>query len=182
MNSMEKLNFRALEIDGTNYLPWSLDVEAHLATKNLQDTIITDAGISLQEKAKALILIRHHLAEALKTQYMNEYNPRILWDELKLRFDHMRIISLPAACYDWINLRVQDFATVASYNSELFGITSQLAVCGHKVDDEEQIERTLSTFHATNLILSAQYRNMNFTKYSELIAHMLLAEKRQTTS
>jgi hypothetical protein len=27
------------------------------------------------------------------------------------------------------------------------------------------------------LILSAQYRNMNFTKYSEQRAHMLLAEK-----
>jgi hypothetical protein len=47
---------------------------------------------------------------------------------------------------------VQDFATVASYNSELFHITSQLAVWGHKMDDEEQIERTLSIFHATNLI------------------------------
>jgi hypothetical protein len=109
----------------------------YLTSKNLQDAILTDTGISLQEKAKALISIRHHLAEALKTQYMNEYNPRILWDELKLRFDHMRIISLPAACHDWINLRVEDFATVASYNSELFCITSKLAVCGHKVDNEE---------------------------------------------
>jgi hypothetical protein len=63
MNSIEKLNFQALEIDRIN-LPWSSDVEAHLSAKNLQDKIITDTGISLQEKAKALVLIRHHLAEA----------------------------------------------------------------------------------------------------------------------
>lgn len=48
-----------------------------------------------------------------------------------------------------------------------------------KVGDEEQIEKTLSTFHSTNLVISTQYRNMQFTKYSELIAHMLLAEKHQ---
>lgn len=110
---------------------------------------------------------------------MNEYNPRILWDELKLRFDHLRTISLPAASHDWINLRVQDHTMVANYNNELFRITSQLSVCGHPIDDAEQIERTLSTFHPTNLVLAAQYRNMNFTKYSELMAHMLLAEKHQ---
>jgi hypothetical protein len=31
----EKLKFWALEINGINYLPWSLDIEAHLAAKNL---------------------------------------------------------------------------------------------------------------------------------------------------
>jgi hypothetical protein len=31
-------------------------------------------------------------------------------------------------------------------------------------------------FHATNLIFSAKYININFTKYLELIAHMLLAK------
>jgi hypothetical protein len=67
----------------------------------------------------------------------------------------MIIISLSAVHHDLINLRVQNFATIASYNSELFRITSQLAICGHKMDVEEQIERTMSTFHATNLILLA---------------------------
>lgn len=75
---MEKLHFKALKIDGSNYLSWSLDAEAHLASKDLQDAIITDEEINLQQKARALILIRHHLAEPLKIQYMNQYNPRIL--------------------------------------------------------------------------------------------------------
>ncbi|CAM6104237.1 unnamed protein product [Calypogeia fissa] len=177
MNLIEKLQFKALTIDGANYLSWSLDIEAYLASKDLHDTIVTDASLTLQQKAKALIFIRHHLAEPLKTQYLNQFNPRILWEDLKLRFDHMRLVSLPAARHDWINLRVQDHTSVANYNGELFRITSQLAVCGHPVADDEQIERTLSTFNARNLILAAQYQNMGFTKHSELIAHMLNAEK-----
>lgn len=75
---MEKLNFKPLERDNNNYLSWSLDVEAHLASKAMEDTIITDVGPNLQQKAKALILICHHLAEPLKIQYMNAFNPRIL--------------------------------------------------------------------------------------------------------
>lgn len=176
---MENLLFQALNIDGSNYLSWSLDVEAHLASKDLQDSILTDNGPTLQDKAKALILIRHHLAESLKRQYMNEYNPRKLWDDLHSRFDHTRTIFLPAARHDWVNLRVQDHKTIAEYNSELFRIVAQLAICGQPVTDEEQIEKTLSTLHSTNLVISTQYRNMRFTKYSELIAHMLLAEKHQ---
>jgi hypothetical protein len=62
---------------------------------------------------------------------------------------------------------------------KLFQITSQVAVCGQPMPDEELIDKTLSTFHATNFILAIQYRNMKFIKYLELIAYMLLAEKHQ---
>lgn len=96
MNTIEKLNFQALKIDGANYLSWSLDIDAHLASKGLEDTTIIDTGPALQDKAWALIFIRHHLVEPLKTQYMNEFNPRVLWEELKSRFDHMR--DLFACC------------------------------------------------------------------------------------
>lgn len=176
---MEKLSFQPLSIDGSNYLSWSLDTEAHLNAKGLQDTILTDAGPTLQQKAQGLILIRHHLAYSLKRQYLNEANPRILWDELQSGFNHTRTIALPAARHDWINLRVQDHKSMAEYNSELFRIVAQLALCGHPVQDEEQIEKTLSTLHSTNLVLATQYRNMKFQRYSELIAHMLLSEKHQ---
>lgn len=179
MTAIEKLNFQALRIDGSNYLTWSLDVEAHLAAKDLQDTIITDEGVTLQQKARSLVFIRHHLEEPLKIQYMNELNVRILWEALQLRFNHMRTITLPASRHDWINLRVQDFPSIAAYNGELFRITAHMAVCGHPITDEEQIEKTLSTLHATNHIISTQYRNMAFTRYSELIAHMLMSERHQ---
>jgi hypothetical protein len=179
MSSIEKLNFKALSIDGANYLSWALDVEVYLASKGLDDTISTDTGPTMQQRAQALMMIRHHLEEPLKIQYMNELNPRRVWEELKSRFDHLKLISLPAARHDWMNLRVQDFNTIAAYNSELFRITAQLAICGHPVPEDEMIEKTLSTFHAANIILASQYRNMAFRRYSELIAYMLLAEKHQ---
>jgi hypothetical protein len=51
--TIEKLNFQELRIDSYNYLSWFLDVEAHLNSKNIQDTILTDNGPTLQDKAKA---------------------------------------------------------------------------------------------------------------------------------
>lgn len=96
------------------------------------------------------------------------------YEELKTHFNHTWTIFLPAARHDWINLRIQDHKSIAEYNSEFFH-----SISIDPVGDDEQIEKTLSTLHSTNPVLSTQYQNMRFTKYSELIAHMLLAEKRQ---
>lgn len=65
MANLEKLNFIALTIGGGDYLSWVLDLKAHLAAKELKDTITTDQGIIEKQKAKALTFIRHHLIEPL---------------------------------------------------------------------------------------------------------------------
>ena len=39
------------------------------------------------------------------------------------------------------------------------------------------LEKTFFTFHASNIILQQQYRQKNFTKYSELISILLTVEK-----
>ena len=39
------------------------------------------------------------------------------------------------------------------------------------------LEKTFTTFHASNVLLQQQYRERWFTKYSELIACLLVAEK-----
>lgn len=60
---------------------------------------------------------------------------------------------------------------MATYNSELFCITSMLALCGdEKVKDTNLVEKTLSMFHSSNLILTMQYRNLKFQQYMELIS------------
>jgi gag-polypeptide of LTR copia-type/Zinc knuckle len=179
MATLEKLHFSALLVDGSNYLTWSVDAETYFASLELEDTLITDNNLTLQQKAKAVFLLRQHLAPSLKTQYMNEVNPRLLWDKLKARFDHMREVWLPEARRDWYNLRVMDHTSIASYNSALFRITSQLEMCGHPVPDADKIDKTLSTFPEANIALGTQYRNMRFTVYFDLIAHLLVEEKQQ---
>ena len=39
------------------------------------------------------------------------------------------------------------------------------------------LEKTFTTFHASNVLLQQQYRERRFTKYFELIACLLVAEK-----
>ena len=38
-------------------------------------------------------------------------------------------------------------------------------------------KKTFTTFHASNVLLQQQYRERRFTKYSKLIAYLLVAEK-----
>lgn len=178
--AIAKLQFSALAIDGINYLPRSIDIAAHLEAGGLLSTI-SDSLITLERasKAKALILIRHHLETPLKIQCLHINDPKDLWEALKTRFNNQKLVFLPRARYDWLNLRVQDFPSLVAYNNELFRITSELALFGEPISEANQIEKTLSTFHPTNLILASQYRNMKFQMYSDLISYMLVTKKHQ---
>ena len=84
---------------------------------------------------------------------------------------------LPRARYEWMHLRLQDFKIVGEYNSVMFRITSQLKLCGEKITDADMLEKTFSTFHASNLVLQQQYRERGFKKYSNLISCLLVAEQ-----
>ncbi|XP_074342545.1 uncharacterized protein LOC141680140 [Apium graveolens] len=81
------------------------------------------------------------------------------------------------ARYDWLHLRLQDYKSVSEYNSTMFKITSQLKLSGENVTAKDMLEKTYSTFHANNMLLQQQYRKRGFTKYSELISVLLLAEQ-----
>ncbi|XP_076956458.1 uncharacterized protein LOC143631651 [Bidens hawaiensis] len=59
----------------------------------------------------------------------------------------------------------------------MFRITSQLILCGENITNKEMLEKTFSTFHASNMLLQQQYRERGFTKYSELISCLLMAEQ-----
>ncbi|KAK9064859.1 hypothetical protein SSX86_016241 [Deinandra increscens subsp. villosa] len=75
MSNILKLEFAALDISGKNYLPWTLDVQIHLTANNLGETINDGNTTSLQDKAKAMIFLRHHLHEDLKTRYLTVKDP-----------------------------------------------------------------------------------------------------------
>ncbi|XP_004229128.2 uncharacterized protein [Solanum lycopersicum] len=143
MSNLSKLEFVGLDIFGKNYLSWVLDVEIHLAAKRLDATITQGNEASSQDKAKAVIFLRHHLDEGLKIEYLTA-------------------TVLPRARYEWMHLRFKDFKTVIEYNSVVFRIISQLQLCGETIKDEDMLEKRLTTFHASNVISQQQYREKGF--------------------
>ena len=74
-------------------------------------------------------------------------------ENLEERYNHQKMVILPKAHYDWMHLRLQDFKTVSEYNLAIFRISSQLKLCGEKITDSDMLEKTFSTFHASNMLL-----------------------------
>ncbi|KAM1334919.1 hypothetical protein TB2_010416 [Malus domestica] len=105
-----------------------------------------------------MIFIRRHLDEALKSKYLMVEDPLVLWKALRNRYNHQTTVILPRVRYDWTHLRIQDFKSVAEYNSALFRITSQMKLCGDTITKEMLLEKTFRTFHASNMLLQQQYR------------------------
>ncbi|XP_068305056.1 uncharacterized protein [Pyrus communis] len=54
---------------------------------------------------------------------------------------------------------------------------SQMKLCGDIITEEHMLEKTLSTFHASNVLLQQQYRARGYTEYNQLISVLLVAEQ-----
>ena len=80
---------------------------------NLGATIKEGNQASLQDRAKTLIFLRHHLHEGLKNEYLMVNDPFTIWSNLKEKYDHKKTVILPKARYDWMHLRLQDFKIVS---------------------------------------------------------------------
>ncbi|XP_021761292.1 uncharacterized protein LOC110726134 [Chenopodium quinoa] len=171
MGDLMKRKFDVLDLSGYNYLEF--DAQINLKAQGFEHTIkkITiprnekDAPAQVkvptdQEKEKAIVLLRHHLYNNLKTEYLMVENAKELWDSLKGRYDHHKRVLLPSAQFEWTNLRFQDFKSVSYYNSPLYKIVSILRYCDKLVTEVQMIEKTLSTFHANNIILQQQYHEL----------------------
>ncbi|XP_070013888.1 uncharacterized protein [Nicotiana sylvestris] len=87
------------------------------------------------------------------------------------------MVTLPQARYDWAHLRLKDFKSVSEYNSAIFRITSKLKLYGDTITDYYMLEKTFTTFHASNMVLQQQYREKGFKKYSKLISLLLVAKR-----
>ncbi|KAK1583611.1 hypothetical protein Q3G72_025509 [Acer saccharum] len=129
MLKLASLKFAALEVSGENYMSWVIDTKLLLKSEGLYYTIENGADASEQDKSTAMVIIRHHLHEDLKAQYLTVTEPDVLWQELKDQFDNQPDVALPNARYQWQHLRFQDFKSVSEYNSALFKITTQLKLC-----------------------------------------------------
>ncbi|KAM3247928.1 hypothetical protein P3L10_009696 [Capsicum annuum] len=176
-NNLTKCKFIVLQSSGKNYISWVLDAEIHLNTMGLRYAIENKNTASSQNRAKAMIFLRHHLDEVLKIKYLTTKDPLVLWNSLKKRFDYLNMVILPKERYEWMHVRFQDYKSVHEYNSAMFRISSQLKLCGETVNDNDMMKNTLSTFHASNVLLQQQYREKGFNKYTELSSHLLVAEQ-----
>ncbi|CAN6715843.1 unnamed protein product [Malus baccata var. baccata] len=109
------------------------------------------------------------------TWYLTVEDPLTLWNALRSRYNHQTMV--PRARYEWTHLRIQDFKSVAEYNYVLFRITSQLKLSVDIITEENLLEKTFSTFHASNVLLQQQYKARGFTEYNQLISVLLVAEQ-----
>ena len=125
---------------------------------NLIETIKEGNEESQQDCTNVLIFLKHYLHKDMKNEYLIVKDSFTLWNNLNDRFDHQKTVILPKARYDWMHLRLQDFKTVSEYNFALFKISSRLKLCGEKIMDEDMLEKTFTTFHASNVLLQQQYR------------------------
>ena len=82
-NNLPKCEFVALQSSGKNYISWVLDAEIHLDAMGLGDAIKNENTTSSQNRAKAMIFLRHHLDEIMKIEYLTTKDPFVLWNSLK---------------------------------------------------------------------------------------------------
>ena len=82
MAKLANIDFEILDISGSNYPNWRLDLKFHLRASYLIPTITVPNETSDAEKAKAMIYIRHHIDKYLKTEYLTVEDPVELWSLL----------------------------------------------------------------------------------------------------
>ena len=92
MSNIAKPKFHVFDINGQNYQSWRLDVELHLQQEGLAESLKKNGKANDKDKANTLIFICRHLHESLKVKYLMVREPLKLWNNLKEKYDHMKIV------------------------------------------------------------------------------------------
>lgn len=50
-----------------------------------------------------------------------------------------------------------------------------------EITDRHILEKTLTTFHASNIVLQQQYRECRYNKYFKLVTTLLIVEKKMSS-
>ncbi|XP_048613174.1 uncharacterized protein LOC125587081 [Brassica napus] len=138
-----------------------------LKSRGLGRSIIQGNYATESKKFRAITIMRHHLTEDLRNQYLNIENPRDLWAELKSRYT---MVLLPKVRHEWMSLRFQDFESVDEYHFALSKIVYKLRLCGEVVTEEDLLEKIFLTADPRDLLLQHIYREKGFTTYNDLLS------------
>jgi hypothetical protein len=128
-------------------------------------------------KYNALYIIRNHLHIDLKSEYVLEEEPNVLWPTLQTRYEQQKVVISPEANHDWTMLRLQDFKSIGEYNHIVYKICARLWFCEKEPSEADKIEKTLQTMLPLDKILQHQYHAKNYQTYSDLVHDLLQTEK-----
>jgi hypothetical protein len=173
--------FEELVLDENNYPTWAMDVKISLALCGVCEAILPaeerTAPLLDLFKYNDLYIIRNHLYVDLKSEYVTEEEPNVLWAALQTRYEQQNVVILPRANHDWVMLRLQDFKSIGEYNHAIYKIYVRLRFCEKELSEADKIEKTLQTMLPSDRILQHQYRVKNYQTYSDLVHDHLQAKK-----
>jgi hypothetical protein len=84
---------------------------------NLGNTIKNENQASQQDRIEAMIFLRYHLHDDFKKKkkkYLTIKDPLTLWNNLKKRYEHQKVVILPKAYYGWMHLMLHSLKSVHS--------------------------------------------------------------------
>ncbi|KAM7496095.1 hypothetical protein LguiA_020509 [Lonicera macranthoides] len=178
--------FDILDSEGLEYHRWVSDVETTFVAKEYAATLTdpkdpTDKGPSDKVKANALMFLRKHIDPSLRWEYLQLKTPKELWDALKGRFGNIHDTLLPELTVQWNEIRLLDYKRVNDFNKDMLRLKARLNFCGKDLTEDDMIQKTLSTFPTSALILANQYRleydNKRITTFNKLINLLQVAER-----
>ena len=79
MPRFNPMDYAILNLSGDNYLEWAMNTSVTLKSRGLGRSIIQGDYATRSEKLRAITIMRHHLTEELRNQYLHIENPRDIW-------------------------------------------------------------------------------------------------------
>ncbi|XP_062001924.1 uncharacterized protein LOC133719768 [Rosa rugosa] len=186
MADLTRPEFDILDSEGLEYHRWVSDVETAFVAKDYTATIKTptdpkDDGPSDKVKANALMFLRRHIDPSLRWEHLQLKTPKELWDALKGRFGNIHDTLLPELTVPWNEIRLLDYKRVNDFNKDMLRLKARLNFYGKELTEDDMIQKTLSTFPTSALILANQYRleydNKRITTFNKLINLLQVAER-----
>ncbi|XP_026428355.1 uncharacterized protein LOC113324249 [Papaver somniferum] len=175
--------FELLDSEGLEYHRWVSD-EFTFVAKDYTSTIKPSANAAPEtekDKAHALMFLKRHIDPNLCWGYHHLKTPKELCDILYSRFGNIHDSLIPQLNVLWNEIRFLDYIKVNDFQKDMLQIQERMDFCGKKLTDEEMIQKTISTFPTSSMILANQYRlevdNKRITTFSRLINLLRVAER-----
>ncbi|XP_026416760.1 uncharacterized protein LOC113312220 [Papaver somniferum] len=144
---------------GLEYHCWVADVETTFVAKDFTSNIKQSADAAPateKEKANALMFLKRNIDPNLRWGYHHLKTPKELWDDLHSRFGNIHDSLIPQLNILWNEIRFLDYVKVNDFQKDMLQIQERMDFCGKKLTDEEMIQKTLSTFPTSSIILANQ--------------------------